>query len=294
MFKILAFDGGGVRGIFSTRIIERMPALFKNADLVVGTSSGAINATGLQYMSPSDLVNLLREESPYIFEDLGFADNVEDLWNLAGAKYYNDALIKTAKSVFGDARLSELKKKTIITSFDLNPSDGIWRPDVKGNLPGKYYQEDLKIADAVVRSCSAPTYFPIYQKHIDGGVWANNPSMVGISAALDPYVLKKELENIVVLSIGTGRTPEKYSRPKNDLGAFDWLKAGIIGILLDGSMESVNYYARSLLQERYFRVQIDLESPIKLDDAGACDELISLADQYDMKDLDSWAQGFWR
>lgn len=73
----------------------------------------------------------------------------------------------------------------------------------------------VRVSDAVLASCSAPTYFDphiVDEKYqlVDGGLWANNPALV---AAIDAkYRLGIPLENIRVLSIGTGKCKVFYER----------------------------------------------------------------------------------
>lgn len=43
---------------------------------------------------------------------------------------------------------------------------------------------DEKVVDIALRSSAAPTYFPIYQGFVDGGVFANNPALCAITTAL--------------------------------------------------------------------------------------------------------------
>ncbi len=291
--RILCFEGGGIRGIFSARIADRLPDVFAKSDLVAGTSTGAINSIGLQYFSPSEVVKLFADNGSRIFEDLGLVDDVEDLWNLEGAQYYNKNLKALMARKFGDRMTSDLPKKTLITAFNCRHPSGRWQPEVMGNLPGPLYKDQVSLVDAIMRSTAAPTVFPVYQKRIDGGVWANHPGMAALSAAINPMVFNAKFQNVSLLSIGTGRCPKQLSTAKNDLGAFDWLKSGIIDVLLDGSMEATDFYLQSILGPRYHRVQLDLPKEIKLDDSSATGDLIALADSFNLADTKAWLQGFW-
>ena len=154
--------------------------------------------------------------------------------------------------------------------------------------------DGLSLVDAVLRSCSAPTYFPVYQNYCDGGVWANNPSMSAVAAAANQMVGNCRLDKQRVLSIGTGVNPMRLKTAKNDLGIIDWIKNGLIDVLVDGaSMEAIDYYCRSTLGVHYHRVNMDLPSIIKLDDAAKVPKLIAIADEFDGTDTVSWLQGFW-
>ena len=62
-YRILAFDGGGIRGLLTTVLLERLtkavPALITKADLLAGTFTGGIIALGQAFgKSPTDLRRL--------------------------------------------------------------------------------------------------------------------------------------------------------------------------------------------------------------------------------------------
>lgn len=296
MFKVLALDGGGLRAAFQARLIERLEDLRGKSlqpDFYAGTSGGAIVACAIQKMSPAQAVEFFKEEGPKIFKRESFLDDIEDLWNLTGAKYYNTQLHKSLATLFGDMTLDSLPAKTLITSFALKSEEQYWQPVVFHNFPGVKGSPGLSVVDAILRSTAAPTYFPVYQDHCDGGVWGNNPSTSGLAAAADEMVGGQALKNIAILSLGTGRRPTQLKGNKRDLGAYDWYQKGLIDLLLNGNVDASHYYTRSLLGARYQRVQVDLEVDIKLDDAKAVSKMIAYADSVDLKPILDWMEGFW-
>ena len=104
----------------------------------------------------------------------------------------------------------------------------------------------------VVRcATAAETYFPSQKGFADGGVFANNPSMVGVAAA--SKVLGVPIEEIELLSIGTGdRTVGSSSAPSSVFGWGDWL----IGAMLDGASDKMHdYFVRSMPLKKYERIQ---------------------------------------
>jgi patatin-like phospholipase/acyl hydrolase len=72
------------------------------------------------------------------------------------------------------------------------------------------------LVDAVLRTTAAPTYFPIYQGYIDGGVVANNPSLVAYSTLLASEIVQPQ--DVVVLSMSTGSNPKGIPKSKYGKG----------------------------------------------------------------------------
>ena len=93
----------------------------------------------------------------------------------------------------------------------------IGAPVFAHNFPGSHHLDEL-VVDVALRSAAAPTVFPSHQGHIDGGMVANNPSTVAIAMALGHKTPRPALEDIRVLSIGTGLTPTIISLRHNELG----------------------------------------------------------------------------
>ena len=67
-FNILSFDGGGVRGALSIKLLERIENeisnIVKTSNMMSGTSTGSLIALGLAYgMSPSEVSKLYSKEN---------------------------------------------------------------------------------------------------------------------------------------------------------------------------------------------------------------------------------------
>src|SRR5689334_20922503 len=95
-YRIVSFDGGGVRGIYTAvllqRLCEQVPDLTEKADLLAGTSTGGIIALGLAAGHPaSELVALYRDNAAKIF-DSSWLHELTDLGGLAGAEFDNKNL----------------------------------------------------------------------------------------------------------------------------------------------------------------------------------------------------------
>jgi hypothetical protein len=71
-FRVLSLDGGGVRGLYTARILERLceacPTLLDNIDLIAGSSTGALIGVLLgKGYSPQHIVDIYRQSSTRIF-----------------------------------------------------------------------------------------------------------------------------------------------------------------------------------------------------------------------------------
>jgi patatin-like phospholipase/acyl hydrolase len=62
-----------------------------------------------------------------------------------------------------------------------------------------------QVWDAAMRTSAAPTYFPVYRGYTDGGLVANNPSIVAVTKAMAHYS-NVNPKNVAVLSLGMSST----------------------------------------------------------------------------------------
>jgi patatin-like phospholipase/acyl hydrolase len=301
-YKIISLDGGGIRGVFSARILERledlMPGLIKNADLIAGTSTGAILAVGLAAgIPPRQAVDLYRINGKAIFQKNLFAD-VEDLWGIAGARYTTFARLHALMPFFGNVRLAQLPKKVLVPTFDLKSEAGKddysqrWKAKFFHNFPGPSSDGDERAIDVIMRSSAAPTFFPIHQGYIDGSVVANNPSMCALAQAINPLCGGQRLDNVVLLSIGTGTKPQNISSMDGNWGLEQW-GFKIIDLLFDAGLELADYQCQQLLGYRYYRIDIVLPENIGIDEVGKTNRLIELADQLALQSAVGWLQENW-
>ena len=125
--KILAIDGGGIRGIFPAQILKRIQEELKTDfvqefDIITGTSTGAIIAAGLAINHPiSDIVNLYKTEGRNIFRR-NYSDFF-NFWNLKAlfsSKYDSGHLKKLLNDIFKDLTLGDSKTKLIIPTSDIS------------------------------------------------------------------------------------------------------------------------------------------------------------------------------
>lgn len=280
MRRILSLDGGGIRGLVSclwlTGVEDALsragkPGLLKGFDLLAGSSTGAIVAAGLAIgLAPATLADLYRDHRHTIFPGMA-----ERLWSRSGRlltdgpsapKYDAKGLEKVLKQVFGKATLGEVQAPLLITAYDTVSRAPVMFKSFKPE------HRELPLWEVCRASSAAPTYFPAHAMKvegqdcalIDGGVVANNPTACAIAEALRKDAQVDNSRDLVVLSVGTGERTRSISlAAAREWGALEWA-VPIIDVLFDGNTDSVDYIARQLVGDGYFRMQEHLH--IGLDD----------------------------
>jgi patatin-like phospholipase/acyl hydrolase len=178
----------------------------------------------------------------------------------------------------GDKLLGESAVRHVIPAFDGRFSEVFL---FKTRHHADYEQDWRKrMVDVALATSAAPTiYRPLESggyRLIDGGVWANNPTMLAIIEAMIAYDVPRE--RIKVLSIGCGDEPYHVTRRMTWGGLWHWRK--IIGAAMRAQSLAATSQARLLLGPANV-VRIDptlVGPPIELDDyRRAVDELLPAA-----------------
>jgi Patatin-like phospholipase len=296
-YRILALDGGGIRGLYTAILLDRLakeaPGFTDRADLLAGTSTGGILALGLaKGMSIPALIELYKNSGGAIFSRSVWR-KIRKVDELFGAKYDNKQLVRLAQTAFGNATLNDLlPRHVLVPSFDLDneavpPNPRMWKPKFFHNFAGSDSDGARKIADVALRTSAAPTYFPVYQGYVDGGVVANNPSMAALAQALDAGTGKQQLADLRLFSVGTGITPVFISGATLDWGLVRWAPV-LADMMLGGVTGVTDYECARLLGKNYFRLAPVLQDPIPLDCAEKIPALIEYANQVDITDAAGW------
>jgi uncharacterized protein len=309
LFRILSFDGGGIRGLLSTVLIQRLieesfvPDFISSVNMFAGTSTGGLIALGLAAEIPLDEIkNLYLEAGPEIFSEHLF-DQIVDLGNLLGAHYSNKVLGRWLHEIFGDKTLGELKRKVIVPAFeldnvgDLQPGEHRrWKVKIFHNLPNREADNDRLLRDIALYSCSAPTLFPVTDGFIDGSVVANNPSLCALAQALDRrWWSHPHLSDIRLLSIGSGQRIAYLKGGRHNWGVVQW-GSKIIPILLESSQEITDFQCSQLLgRSQYCRVQPMFEADFQIDSADRIPEILEFArNGVDLAPAAVWINENWK
>ncbi|TQW88140.1 patatin, partial [Clostridioides difficile] len=285
---ILAFDGGGLKGALSISILERIvkeyPNLLNNINMFGGTSTGSLIALGLAYgVSPKEIKELYSiENSKYIFNK-SYAE-------ILRPKYENKNLKEVLLSIFPEElELKDLNKLVMIPSFYIGNEENAWKPVFYNNMPNSFTKTS-KVVDVAMASSAAPVFFPTYNRHVDGGIIATDPSLACIIHAIDSGF---KLKNTRLFSIGTGYVYNSIKADTTEWGAIDWIinkepDLPIISITLEGNSQMSQLFSQKLLGDNYYRLNPKMEKDVAMDDCDALEYLMSLGENCDIKDAFGW------
>ena len=304
-FRILSLDGGGVRGIIQAIVLERLseklPGWRDDVDLIAGTSSGGLLALSLAHgLEPREIREFYVKKGPRVFDD-SWLDNLLDLGKTVGAQYDAKNLVRELRSIFGETTLGELRKRVLVTAFDLDnesvdPAERRWKPKLFHNFPGRENDRRELAYKVGVYACAAPTYFASVDGYIDGGVYANNPSMCALAQSQDSRYIKPppRMKNVVLLSLGTGMSL-KYIRGKAlDWGYAQWARP-IIEIMMDGVSGIADYECEKILKKNYHRFAPAFPpgTVIPMDAASRIPELVAFAEGLELRGIIRWVEEKW-
>ena len=306
-YRILSIDGGGIRGIVTTVLMQRLestPGLtgfLDKVDLIAGTSTGGLLALGIgRGLDLADIRDLYINDGPKIFDD-SWLDDLLDLGKLRGADYKIGPMRRVFKRVLGDTTtLGQLRKRVLITAFDMDNEDDddlkrTWKPKLFHNFPGGGNDRHALAYKVGMYTAAAPTYFPSVDGYIDGGVYANNPAMCALAQTQDKrYRPTPALDEVVLLSLGTG-TSLFYIRGKTlDWGYAQWIKP-LISLMLDGISGIADYQCHQMLRQRYHRLApvFPPDVSIPMDGVKKIPYMIQFADQLDIRSAVRWMRRHW-
>lgn len=264
-FQILSLDGGGIKGLFSAAVLAHLEEDFNTNitdlfDLIVGTSTGGIIALALGIgMKPRDIVKFYIHNGRKIFPQKKYSYLRQWIKN----KYDPLPLEHSLKHCFRDKLLGNSNKRLVIPSYNIGDDDVyLFKTSHHERLVRDYKVPIWKVAMA---TSAAPTFFPSFCsidniRLVDGGVWANNPVMIGIIEAVS--MLNMPIASIRVLSLGT--TSEVKNRHKKlDQGGFWQWKKDATDVILQGQSIGASTQVLHLLGKDSF-LRLNSEVPEKL------------------------------
>lgn len=267
--RVLALDGGGMRGIFTASYLTALERglqtrMIDVVDLVVGTSTGGIIGLGLASGYAADeMLRFYTEHGRQVF------NSPRRLTRLVRPKYDRRPLDAALQEKFGSLIMNDLQKHVCITSHELVA--GTARVFKDDHAPRLHWGGDQFVWKVAAATAAAPTFFAPMQisaqdSHVDGGVWANNPALVGITEAVRYY--GRDLNEIRLLSVGTTSRVFRVRSHKEAVGLGLWGWAWKVLDLLQSTVSmAADRQAQLLLPDgSYLRVDDELAEQIRLDD----------------------------
>ncbi|MEN8236242.1 MAG: patatin-like phospholipase family protein [Pseudomonadota bacterium] len=289
--RILSIDGGGIRGLLPALVLKHIadqlnsrfyqpskPGFHfaQHLDMMAGTSTGGLISLALAAPGERGQPKFIPDTLVDLYQNRG-SDIFPATWSLirrlAKSQYDPSTLEKELQAYFADLKLSSCLCHTLITAFDL-----------ERNVPHLFdskqacrdERQNFAICGAARATSAAPTYFPAARIQnqlgedytlVDGGIYANNPTLLALKLAKQLYPQAKQYQ---VISLGTGACINRgaYSN-LSDAGLIGW-GTNIAGTL----MSNMLHYTETLLEQEikadpricYTRIQPQLtESETAMD-----------------------------
>lgn len=269
--QVLALDGGGFRGLSQAIVLAEMEKRTGRRtadcfDVIAGTSTGGILALALGKGLPAQkIVDFYIEDGKSIFPSSRTARLIRWAKWWITAKHSACRLEKALKKCLGEeCILGDSNTRLVIPSFELGVRKPyLFKTDHKETFEFDWSRRMWEIAMA---TSAAPTYFPYFKSswgicYADGGLWANNPSIVGAAEAIK--ILEQPPESLRILNLGNGCSELALGKPS-------WLKKhGVVGwakdipeLLMDASAVSVASTATYLWDNKFLRIEPKLSNRI--------------------------------
>jgi uncharacterized protein len=181
VFRILSLDGGGIKGVFAAAALARMEeihgrCIVDHFDLIAGTSTGGILAIGI-------------DRGPVIFPSTSLVQKSTALLRqlFHGPKYSHDVLRAELAKVLEDRKFGDASCRLAIPAYDA-VANRIYVFKT-AHAPGLTNDIRIDAVDVALATSAAPTYFAAASvakdgRYVDGGVWANNPSLIALVEAV--------------------------------------------------------------------------------------------------------------
>ena len=294
--RILALDGGGIRGALTLGYLKKMETLLRDKydnqalllcdhfDLIGGTSTGSIIASGLAIgLEVDEIINLYMDLGGKIFGKKHSWWKPWETFKYLRAEYDYSALAQSLSATFKNKETgapilmgsSEIKTGLCIIAKRAD-TNSTWH--IMNHPKGRFYDSDIGVNkdiplwQAVRASSAAPTYFVPQMievgngetgAFVDGGVsMANNPSLALLMVATlkgFPFHWEMGADKLEVVSVGTGYSI--FSKKTDDIEdnwILNWAKSVPDMLMQDASWQ--NQILMQWLSNSPTAFEIDLQT----------------------------------
>ncbi|XVE70031.1 hypothetical protein DITRI_Ditri10aG0038900 [Diplodiscus trichospermus] len=311
LITVLSIDGGGIRGLIPGTILAFLESQLQKLDgeearladyfdVISGTSTGGIVTAMLTTPNPKDenrplfaakdINDFYLQHCPKIFpqDSSPFAPAAKVVKSLTGPKYDGEYLHNIVREKLGETRLHQALTNVVIPTFDIKQL----QPKIFSTYEVKKDPcKNALLSDICIGTSAAPTYLPAHQFEttdstgnvkefhlIDGGVAANNPTLVAMSEVTkeisrgnsDFFPIKpNDYARFQVLSLGTGtqKCEEKYpAQMAAKWGLLGWLtcehSTPLMDVFMQAGSDMVDFHLATVFQSlqsarSYLRIQDD-------------------------------------
>ncbi|XP_039052348.1 patatin-like protein 2 [Hibiscus syriacus] len=312
LITVLSIDGGGIRGLIPGTILAFLESQLQKLDgeqarlvdyfdVISGTSTGGLVTAMLTTPNPKegnrplfaakDINDFYLQHCPKIFPQdtcCCFGPATSMVKSLMGPKYDGRYLHGLLREKLGETRLHQTLTNVVIPTFDVKRL----QPRIFSSYEVRMDPStDALLSDICIGTSAAPTYLPAHHFQtqdstgepkefhlIDGGVAANNPTLVAINEVTkeifrgnpDFFPIKPtDYTRFLVVSLGTGspKYEEKYDASvAAKWGVLGWLagehSTPLVDIFMDASSDMVDFHIATVFQalqseKCYLRIQDD-------------------------------------
>ncbi|KAL4279556.1 hypothetical protein GQ457_03G039360 [Hibiscus cannabinus] len=332
LITLLSIDGGGIRGLIPGVILSFLESQLQKLDgeqarlvdyfdVISGTSTGGLITAMITTPNPKeenrplfaakDIKDFYFQHCPKIFPQDSrshFVSAANMVKSLMGPKYDGKYLHDILREKLGETRLHQTLTNVVIPTFDIKKL----QPRIFSSYEVRIDPStDALLSDICTGTSAAPTYLPAHyfqtqdssgktkEFHlIDGGVAANNPTLVAINEVTkeiirgnpDFFPIKPtDYARFLVVSLGTGspKCEEKYNASlAAKWGVLGWLTSEhstpLVDIFMDASSDMVDFHLATVFQalqseKSYIRIQDDtLSEPMSSVDISTKENMENL------------------
>lgn len=289
--RILAIDGGGVRGVIPAVLLAALESatgsrVREQFQFLAGTSTGALIAgAAAAGMPASGIVDLYLQRAPEVFRRTPVISTLRRV--VAGHAYEVGDLHRLVRRELerqgaGEWRLNDVPNDIMVTAKGL--ADGhqwYFVKDRPGQNAGR--TGGLRLVDCLTASAAAPTYFQPAKVSglddrgpmVDGGTGvAGNPVYQACVEAFT-YCSGYQPADTIVVSLGTGQFFDR----RRPTWIYSWLEWVLTELLRSPGEQQTELVDRHFGEATFYRIDVVLPRDIPLDDAGRMPELRAIGEQ---------------
>lgn len=269
----LSICGGGMLGIGPLTLLKCIESDLREIsgnktlqiqdffDCYAGTSTGSIiTALLVKGISANDAFQIFKENVASIFTKYPLYKRL----NPKCPTYDHTNLLRLLKEKIGDVKMKELPSPTFIPTTRMNGKkavEKVWDD-----------RDEELLRFAVATSAAAPTYFDVIEKdgqsYCDGGLWANDATMV-LESGMKLRFPETKLR-VMVLNTGMSVPNNAYG----NMSLLGWAKYLISDWIARTGNSNCFEAMANLGKENFLRISPIVDEPIELDKVERLDEVI--------------------